>query len=110
MNMFPSWYKPPRRNRMPADEMIRVVARHYGVKPRQVSGACREPAMVKARSIVAKILRERGVSYPVIGRVLGGRDHSTIVHMIHTWDSRTKYNPEMIPLYEAIKQDLVRAA
>lgn len=43
-----------------------------------------------ARACLALALRQRGLSYPVIGRQLGGRDHSTIIHLIQQAPSYAK--------------------
>jgi chromosomal replication initiation ATPase DnaA len=54
----------------------------YGVSAAEMRSAVREDDVIKARGLVVWALRSIGepVSYPVIGRMLGGRDHSTIIH------------------------------
>lgn len=45
-----------------------------------LSGRSRVRAICQARWAVVIVLRETGLSYPRIGKRLGGRDHSTIIH------------------------------
>lgn len=45
-----------------------------------VLGKSREHRLMPARAAIARYLRERGWSYPSIGKVMGGRDHTTIMH------------------------------
>lgn len=55
----------------------------YGVTPPELRGVGRQQHTVKGRALVAWALRSLGetVSYPVIGRMLGGRDHTTIMNL-----------------------------
>lgn len=40
----------------------------------------RKADMVQDRHLCMKWMRRQGVSYPVIGQMLGGRDHSSVIH------------------------------
>lgn len=51
------------------------------IEPGEVLGPRRFPHLVAARQLTAYALRRYfGLSYPRIGRLLGGRDHTTIIH------------------------------
>ena len=41
----------------------------------------------------------------MIGAFFGGRDHSTVIHAIKTFDDRARAYPEMIEAYEALKDE-----
>lgn len=64
-----------------ADDIIKTVCDFYAIKPTQIKGVKREASLVKARQIAMYILKyELGLTYMEIGNMLGGRDHSTIMH------------------------------
>ncbi len=47
-----------------------------------------------------------GSSYPVIGRHLGGRDHSTVIHAVQTVDKRRREDPRFRRMVEALMKNL----
>ena len=54
-----------------------------GVRSDDVRGECRRREVVLARAWIAAELRaDYGLSYPAIGRVLGGRHHTTIMNLL----------------------------
>lgn len=62
-------------------QIISAVAKFYGLKFSDIAGNIRKKEVVKARQIVMFLLRfELGLSYEFIGQILGGKDHSTIIH------------------------------
>ncbi len=57
------------------------VASFYMIKIGDITGSSRQADIVKARQISMYILKnDYGLSYPQIARVLGNRDHTTIMH------------------------------
>ncbi len=63
------------------DDVIRVVCDMYSIKPTQLKGTRRDASLVKARHISMYILKEDlKVTLVDIGNLLGGRDHTTIMH------------------------------
>jgi hypothetical protein len=61
--------------------VIQAVARRFCVTPIGMIGRERRAILVDARSIATYIMREHyGMSYPAIGKRLGGRDHTTIIN------------------------------
>ncbi|MBI2031598.1 MAG: chromosomal replication initiator protein DnaA [Candidatus Levybacteria bacterium] len=63
------------------DEIINNVCSFYKIKPTQIKGVKRDALLVRARQIAMYILRSRlNLSYVEIGNILGGRDHTTIMH------------------------------
>lgn len=62
-------------------EVIRVVARHQAIPESQLKSNTRRQSTVYARGLVVYLARELANStFEEIGRALGGRDHSTILH------------------------------
>ena len=65
------------------EDIVRTVAEHLELAPKDILGGKRHPALVRARQIAMYLCREmQGTSYPALGRFFGGKDHSTVVHSI----------------------------
>jgi hypothetical protein len=67
---------------LPAPEdLTRVVCERYGVTPDGIQGKRRTQDLVRPRQAWAYLAHELlKLSYPQIGRYLGGRDHTTPLH------------------------------
>lgn len=62
-------------------EVIDLVSRHYGVGVQQLKGERRTKTIVWPRQILMHLLRtELRLSQEEVGRLIGGRDHSTVIH------------------------------
>ncbi len=62
-------------------EILAVVAKYTNVPQKQLKSGSRKQSIVSARAIVVYLARElAAASYDQIGRILGGRDHTTIMH------------------------------
>ncbi len=73
--------KEPKRVKI--DDILRIVAKHYGVQRGDLLSSRRNQSIVRPRQIgmyLAKTLTAR--SLPEIGRRFGGRDHTTVLHAI----------------------------
>lgn len=61
--------------------IVSIVGEHCGVPAKEILGEKRRPDLVQARQLAMYLCRELlGHSYPVIGRMFGGKDHSTVMH------------------------------
>ncbi len=67
---------------MKAHEVVRQVALLHGVQYRHVLGPRRWSELVRVRKKVARILFDAGMSYPEIGRALGGRHHTSAMYYV----------------------------
>jgi chromosomal replication initiator protein len=73
---------PAQRRRVPPpEEIIDTVADFYGLPPRQLAGKARDKHLVHARHVAMYLLRS-DAARPLteIGRLLGKRDHTTVMH------------------------------
>lgn len=69
--------------RMSAAEIIAEVAEEYGITVEVLKGKRHTRKLLPARQAVARRLRyERKLATTVIGRLMGGRDHSTILNYL----------------------------
>lgn len=63
------------------EDIVGALAVGLGSNKEDVVSATRRQEIVRVRDLIAFLLREYGgMSYPAIGRLLGGRDHTTIIH------------------------------
>lgn len=72
----------PRQGGAVMDAAARVATAQFRVSLRELKGPFRSQALADARSLVVWALRALGpgMSYPAIGLLLGGRDHSTVMN------------------------------
>ncbi len=86
------------------DEVIKNVCSFYGIKTTQIKGEKRDASLVKARQIAMFLLKkELGLTYIEIGNLLGGRDHTTIMHgvtKIENLLTKTKLSEEIMGITE----------
>ncbi|MDZ4247742.1 MAG: chromosomal replication initiator protein DnaA [Patescibacteria group bacterium] len=65
------------------DQVLEAVSWFYDVSVEDLKGPKRLKEIVKPRQMVMYLLREESnLSYPKIGRELGGRDHTTAIHAV----------------------------
>lgn len=81
-------------------QVIDSVALDFCVRAHEIAGGMRWPHLVDARCVVSLVLRSRGWSFPRIGRLLGGRDHTTILHSVDMADIYARRNPDFTPSLE----------
>lgn len=62
-------------------KLISTICQHYKIKTADLLGACRKANLVLPRQIAMYLLREEmGLPLMTVGDILGGRDHTTIMH------------------------------
>ena len=70
-----------KKERLHVEDVIRGVCDFYNIKTTQLKGPRRDAALVRARQVCMYLLYEDiGTTYVEIGNILGGRDHSTVMH------------------------------
>ena len=69
-------------------EIIAEIARVKRISPGDITGKSRLSHYLPARNLTAHVLRHRGWNLPAIGRIMGGRDHSTIVNSLRRFEER----------------------
>lgn len=64
-----------------AEDIIKSVCDYYNVKSTQLKGPRRDAGLVRARQVAMYLLKEQlRLTQVEIGNLLGGRDHTTIMH------------------------------
>lgn len=69
--------------RLSASEVVDIVCKYYSVGKRNLLGDSRARPIARPRQILMYILRmEIGLPLEEVGRVVGGRDHTTVMHAV----------------------------
>lgn len=73
------------------DDIIQQVCKHYGVSESDVLGRSRKREYVNARQVII-YLAQKHTKMPAnrIGKLIGGRDHSTVIHSCEQVDNHLK--------------------
>lgn len=94
----------------PAERVIHAVAYAFGLTPAALKSKRKMGRYVAARCVAAKLLHERRcekgdkrTAFSAIGRILGGRDRSTIWHAVTvTFPVVAQYHPEAMAIYKRL--------
>lgn len=69
---------------------------YYGVSTTEMLAERRSRAITRPRQIIMYLCRKHtGRSLPAIGRTMGGRDHTTVLHGIRNIEDKMQTNPEI---------------
>ncbi len=84
-----------------AEDIIQAVCSFYSVKPTQLKGPKRDASIVRARQVTMYLLKtELGITLVEIGNLLGGRDHTTVMHgvekMERLLDSKARVTEDIL--------------
>ncbi len=83
------------------DAFIEAVCSYFGVKQTQVKGKKRDRGIVLPRQILMYLLRiELGTALSEVGDLIGGRDHTTVMHAVEKISS-------LIPEDEKLRGDIM---
>lgn len=87
--------------------IINVVADHFGVRPDDISSKKRNSEFVQPRQVVMYLCRElTDVSLNNIAKLLGKKDHTTIIHGINKVEAELSTNEEFRNKMEIIKKKI----
>jgi len=84
--------------------VISVCAKYFNIKTGDLCGQSRKKDLVQARHITAYLLlNEAGLPLEEVGRLLGGRDHTSIMHARDKIHQDLSTNPQITKLINQIK-------
>jgi len=73
----------------PARRILRDVAERHGVSPRDILGPrCLKVFTIPRFEFYYRVVSETKLSFPQIGRICGGRDHTTVLHGVRSYCER----------------------
>jgi len=91
-----------RKKRVSTDEVIEAVCKHYEISRRAITGKARARMIARPRQILMYLLRtELSIPLEEVGRTIGGRDHSTVIHAV---DKISRLASEDVQIREDILQ------
>lgn len=78
------------------DRIVQAVADRFGLRPGDLAGKRRFAEVVQARGL-ALLLGRRLTSHSLdaLGGMVGGRDHSTVLHALRATEARVAADPEL---------------
>ena len=87
------------------DDIMEKVCQHYGVTQQQVFSKSRKRDYVQVRQ-VSMYLAQKYTKMPAsrIGQLIGGRDHSTVLHSCNTIEQRLKVEKDFRDELQSIEQ------
>jgi chromosomal replication initiator protein len=78
------------------DDVITTVCEYYRIKPTQLKGPKRDSSLVRARHVAMFILKnDLKLTLKDIGGLLGGRDHTTIMHGVEKIEKSVRNKEEI---------------
>ena len=84
--------------------IISICAKYFNIKTGDMCGSSRKKDLVNARHIAAYLLlTEAGLPLEEVGRLLGGRDHTSIMHARDKVHTDLSTNPQTRSLINQIK-------
>ena len=87
--------------------IINVVAEHFGVKPEDITSKKRNSEFVLPRQVVMYLCRKlTDTSYTNIGKLLGKKDHTTIIHGVNKIEEDLEYNEELRNKVDIIRKKI----
>jgi len=100
-----------RRAATSAGDVIDAVCRRYGVSEKDLKGRQRTREIVTPRQVAMYVLREEtDISLEEIGRAMGGRDHTTVMHGIRKVEAALDSDVQLRAALMAIREDLLTEA
>ncbi len=85
-------------------DIIKIIAEFYNLEEETLYEKTRRKEVVRSRQVAMYILREDfSISYPLIGRKMGGKDHTTVIHSCLKVKEELKNDPEIHNEIEKIR-------
>jgi chromosomal replication initiator protein len=100
--------KDSKQEAMLAPKLIMItVANYYGINLEGLTDKRRDKKTALARQVTMYLLREHNhCSLTEVGKMLGGRDHTTVLHGYEKIAAEMKVNPQLYNSIEEIRQRL----
>jgi chromosomal replication initiator protein len=93
--------------RVSKEDILETVSEFYDVSKEKIINGGRKREYVKPRQIVMFLLRkELKESYPYIGKKLGGKDHTTVIHAVEKIEGEKEEDESLNSEISLIKEQL----
>lgn len=96
------------RNQTTVPDVVDAVCRHYQVDEKDIKGRQRARKIVLPRQVAMYLLREETeISLEEIGRAMGGRDHTTVLHGIKKIETAMENDVQLRASIMTIREGLL---
>jgi chromosomal replication initiator protein len=93
--------------RITVDEIQKACAAHYRIDPAEMRSKRRARAVARPRQVAMYLSKKMTPrSLPEIGRIFGGRDHSTVIHAIRTIEALRRDHADIDADIRALQRKL----
>ncbi|MEK6712683.1 MAG: chromosomal replication initiation protein DnaA [Nitrospirae bacterium RBG_16_43_11] len=90
-----------REEKITPDKIQKVISAHFNIKIADIKAKKRTKTLVVPRQIAMFLCRELlKMSFPEIGRLFGGKDHSTVIYSCNLIEKHKEEDPNMVYLLE----------
>lgn len=87
-----------------AERLIVLISELFGVSRAEIEGGSRQGALVRARHVLMYLLyNDTSFTYPAIGALIGGRDHTTVIHGVSKITHELETDPELQNLIRHVR-------
>ena len=98
---------PPDAQRTKPAEVIREVARHYGLKVTEIKSRKNSQQIVFPRQVAMYLCKQlTGLSYPEIGKQFNNKHHSTVMYSVEKIEGQSASDPDLKRTLELLSRRL----
>ncbi len=88
-------------------DVIGIISKYYSIKKRDLLGSRRSRPIARPRQVLMYILKTQlNLPYEEVGRIVGGRDHTTVMHAVEKIQELASQSGDMRGDIEGIKKTL----
>ena len=98
---------PSERKEITSELIIEVVAEHYNLKTSDLASVTKKKTIAYPRQIAMYLCRElTNVPLVTVGELLGGRDHSTVIHGCEKISTELQTNEQLKSTIESLRKKI----
>jgi chromosomal replication initiator protein len=96
-----------RRSHISPSQVVEIVAKFYNISVQELVSSSRSKELVQPRQVAMYLVRqETDASLPEIGALLGGRDHTTVIHGVERVKDRLESEDQLRRDVMSIREQL----
>ncbi|MDR1746169.1 MAG: chromosomal replication initiator protein DnaA [Tannerella sp.] len=93
------------RRKINVEKILKTVCKYYNVEPALLQSASRRREIVVARQVAMYLTKQfTDASLAHIGKLIGGKDHATVLHSVNTVKEQMEINKKFRMEVEAIEE------
>ena len=98
---------PGTERRITMESVLRAVAEHFQLQPAQLKQKSNTRQIAYPRQIAMYLIKDlTQSSLPEIGRMFGGKHHTTVLHSIHKIDKLRQKDPDLNRLIHKVTDSI----